>query len=96
MEYQDRGAGKICSWISDLFYVPYFCQLCKPVLALKGVFTAQVLCPGLAVTLKSTSGMIVEPGLLWVCVVMDCGSHRENLDCSKVAVMGGGVPVYCL
>lgn len=41
-------------------------------------------------TLKSARGMIVEPGLLWVCVVMDCGSHRENLDCSKVAVIGWG------
>lgn len=83
VESLDRDSGQICSWVSDLFFEPYFWQLSKPVLTLEGVFTAQVLYPGLPMTIEGASGLVIWSGLQWAGVVMDGGSQRENVQGQK-------------
>lgn len=47
----DGVSGQIGSWVSDLSYELYFCQLCKCLQALEGIFSEQVLYPVLTVTM---------------------------------------------
>lgn len=48
--------------ISYLSFGSYFSHLCNP----ERIFTAQVLYPGLPMTIKGASGMIIQPSLKWV------------------------------